>query len=76
MKLSWTIAILLLVVGVAIFIEALTTTRGVTFSLLLLFLSGLFTGPALIALLALIGLYDLAIEFNGHRMEFRKRGAE
>jgi hypothetical protein len=29
-------------------------------------------GPAIIALLALFGLYDLAIEVNGHRIEFSK----
>ncbi len=72
MKLAWTVAILLLALGVAIFIEALVSTRGVAFSLLLLFLSGLFTGPALLALLGLVGLYDLAVEINGHRLEFRK----
>jgi uncharacterized membrane protein len=67
------VAILLLVAGIAIFIEALTTTHSVWLSIPLLALSGLFTGPAIIALLALFGLYDLAIEVNGHRMEFRKR---
>jgi hypothetical protein len=39
----------------------------------LLMLSGLFTGPAMLTLLAMFGLYDLAIEVNGHRMVFRKR---
>jgi hypothetical protein len=71
---AWAVAILLLVSGIAIFIEALTTTNSVWLSIPLLALSGVFTGPAIIALLALSGLYDLAVELNGHRMEFRKRG--
>jgi hypothetical protein len=70
---AWVIAILLLVAGIAIFIEALTTTNSVWLSLPLLMLSGLFTGPAILALLAMFGLYNLAIEVNGHRMVFRKR---
>ena len=70
---AWVVAVLLLVAGIAIFIEALTTTNSVWLSIPLLALSGVFTGPAIIALLALFGLYDLAIEVNGHRMEFRKR---
>ena len=73
---GWVVAVLLLVAGIAIFIEALTTTNGVWLSIPLLALSGVFTGPAIIALLALFGLYDLAIEVNGHRMEFRKRGRD
>ena len=36
-------------------------------------LSGVFIGPAITALLALFGLYDLAVELNCHRMEFHKR---
>jgi hypothetical protein len=70
---AWVIAIVLLVAGVAIFVEALTTTHSVWLSIPLLLLSGLFTGSGVIALLALCGLYDLAIELNGHRLEFRKR---
>jgi putative exporter of polyketide antibiotics len=70
---AWVVAILLLVAGIAIFFEALTTTHSVWLSLPLLMLSGLFTGPAMLALLAMFGLYDLAIEVNGHRMVFRKR---
>jgi hypothetical protein len=57
-----------------ILIEALTTTHSVWLCIPLLALSGVFTGPAIIALLALLGLYDLAIEVNGHRMEFPKWG--
>jgi hypothetical protein len=68
----WVIAVALLLVGAALFIEALTTTHSVWLSLPLLLLSGVFTGPALITLLALLGLYDLAVEVNGHRLEFRK----
>jgi hypothetical protein len=64
---AWVIAILLLVAGIAIFTEALTTTNSVWLSIPLLALSGFFTGPAVIALLALFGLHDLAIEVNGHR---------
>ena len=70
---AWIVVILLLVAGIAIFFEALTTTHSVWLSLPLLMLSGVFTGPAILALLALFGLYDLAIEVNGHRMVFRKR---
>jgi putative exporter of polyketide antibiotics len=73
---AWVIAVGLLVAGVAIFLEALTTTHSVWLSIPLLLLSGVFTGPAVIALLALFGLYDLAIELNGHRLEFRRRAAD
>ena len=73
MRLAWTIAVVLLVIGVAIFVEALITTHSVWLSIPLLFVSGLFTGPGIILLLALAGLYDLAVELDGHRLEFRKR---
>jgi hypothetical protein len=73
---AWVIAVVLLVAGVAIFVEALTTTHSVWLSIPLLLLSGVFTGPAVIALLALFGLYDLAIELNGRRIEFRRRAAD
>ena len=73
---AWAIAVVLLVAGVALFVEALTTTHSVWLSIPLLLLSGVFTGPAVIALLALFGLYDLAIELNGHRIEFRRRPAD
>jgi hypothetical protein len=73
---AWVIAVVLLVAGIAIFLEALTTTHSVWLSIPLLLLSGVFTGPAVIALLALFGLYDLAIELNGHRLEFRRRAAD
>jgi hypothetical protein len=73
---AWVVAILLLVAGIAIFFEALTTTHSVWLSLPLLMLSGVFTGPAILALLAMFGLYDLAIEVNGNRMEFRKRNID
>ena len=73
---AWAIAVVLLVAGVAIFVEALTTTHSVWLIIPLLLLSGVFTGPAVIALLALFGLYDLAIELNGHRIEFRRRPAD
>ena len=68
----WLLAIALLSIGAALFFEALTTTHSVWLSLPLLLLSGVFTGPGLITLLALLGLYDLAVELNGHRLEFRK----
>jgi hypothetical protein len=68
----WVIAVALLAIGVALFIEALTTTHSVWLSLPLLLLSGVFTGPGLITLLALLGLYDLAVEINDHRLEFRR----
>jgi hypothetical protein len=73
---AWIITVVLLVAGVAIFLEALTTTHSVWLSIPLLLVSGVFTGPAVIALLALFGLYDLAIELNGHRLEFRRRAAD
>jgi hypothetical protein len=73
---GWVIAVVLLVAGVAIFIEALTTTHTVWLSIPLLLLSGLFIGQAVIALLALCGLYNLSVEFNGHRLEFRRRTAD
>ena len=73
---AWVIVIVLLVGGIAIFLEALTTTHSVWLSIPLLLLSGVFTGPAVIALLALCGLYDLAVELNGHRLEFRRRAAD
>jgi hypothetical protein len=73
---AWVITVPLLVAGVAIFVEALTSSHSVWLSVPLLLLSGAFTGPAVIALLALCGLYDLAIELNGHRIEFRRRAAD
>ena len=73
---AWVIVIVLLVAGVAIFLEALTTTHSVWLSIPMLLLSGLFTGSAGIALLALCGLYDLAVELNGHRLEFRRRATD
>jgi hypothetical protein len=47
------VAILLLVSGIAIFIEALTTTQSVWLSIPLPAFSGVFIGPAVIALLTL-----------------------
>ncbi|MGO8915652.1 MAG: hypothetical protein ACLQJR_07075 [Stellaceae bacterium] len=73
---AWVIVILLLVAGIALFVDALTTTHSVWLSIPLLALSGALGGPAVIALLALLGLYDLAIELNGHRLEFRKRQSD
>jgi hypothetical protein len=75
MKMAWAVAIVLLIIGFLIFFEALTT-RGLWLSIPLLLLSGVFTGPGIIALLALLGLYDLAIEINGRRLEFRKLGED
>ena len=73
---AWVITVVLLVAGVAIFVEAFMTPHGVLLSIPLLLLSGVFTGPGVIALLALCGVYDLAIELNGHRLEFRRRNAD
>ena len=73
---AWIITVVLLVAGIALFVEALTTTHGVWLSIPMLLLSGLFTGSAGIGLLALCGLYDLAIELNGHRLEFRRWTAD
>lgn len=69
---AWAVVILLLVAGIALFIEALTTTRSMWLSIPFLLLSGMLAGLALVGLLALLGLYDLAVEINGHRMEFHK----
>jgi hypothetical protein len=52
---AWVIAILLLVAGIAIFIEALTTTNSVWLSIPLLALSGVFTGPAVNSLPGAVG---------------------
>lgn len=76
MKIAWAVAIILLIIGFVVFVEALTTTHSVWLSIPLLLLSGVFTGPGVIALAALIGLYDLAVELNGHRLEFRKLRAD
>ena len=73
---AWAVVIVLLVGGIAIFLEALTTTHSVWLGIPLLLLSGLFTGSAVIALLGLFDLYDLAVELNGHRLEFRGRNAD
>jgi hypothetical protein len=73
---AWVVDILLLVAGIAISFEALTTTSSVWLSIPMLIFSGMLIGPGLIALLALVGLYRLAIEVNGHRMEFRKRNGQ
>jgi hypothetical protein len=69
---AWVVAILLLVAGIAIFIEALTTATSVQLSIPPLALSGRVHRPTSIALLALFGLCDLAVELNGHRIELRK----
>jgi hypothetical protein len=73
---AWVVDILLLVAGIAISFEALTTTSSVWLSIPMLIFSGMLIGPGLVALLALVGLYNLAIEVNGHRMEFRKRNGQ
>lgn len=73
---AWIIALLLLVGSVALWADALTTTHSVWLSIPMLLLSGALLGPGLIALVALLGLYDLVIEVNGHRLEFRKRAAD
>lgn len=69
---AWVLAIFLLLAGAFLFFEALTTTYSAWLSLPMLLLAGMLMGPGLIALLGLLGLYDLAVEVNGHRMEFRK----
>jgi len=69
---AWILAIVLLAAGIACIVEALTTTHSVWLSIPLLVLSGAFIGPAIIMLTALAGVYDFAIEVNGHRLEFRR----
>jgi hypothetical protein len=73
---AWVLAILLLLAGAFLFFEALTTTHSVWLSLPMLLLAGMLAGPGLFALLGLLGLYDLALEVNGHRLEFRKWRSE
>jgi hypothetical protein len=73
---AWIVVILLLVAGIALLFDALTTTHSAWISIPFLLLSGLLGGLALIGLLALLGLYDLAVEVDGHRMEFRKRAGD
>lgn len=72
---AWVIALLLLVGGIALCVDALTTTHSVWLSIPMLLLSGALLGPAVITLLGLFGLYDLVIEVNGHRLEFAKQDA-
>jgi hypothetical protein len=69
---TWLIDLLLFVAGLALAIDALATPHSVWLSIPMLVLSGTLLGPAVIALVALLGLFDLAIEVNGHRLEFRK----
>ncbi|HUH83156.1 MAG TPA: hypothetical protein VLX85_01020 [Stellaceae bacterium] len=69
---AWVIAVLLLLASFVLFFEALTAAYSVWLSLPMLLLAGMLMGPGLIALLGLLGVYDLVVEVNGHRMEFRK----
>lgn len=71
---AWILALVLLAGSVACFVEAFTTTRSVWLSIPMLVFSGVLIGPAIVMLLALAGLYDFALEVNGHRMEFRRPG--
>jgi hypothetical protein len=71
---AWIIAILLLVASAATLIDALTTAHSIWLSIPMLVLSGVFLGPAIVLLLALLGLFDLAVEIDGHRFEVRRRG--
>ena len=72
MKLAWAVVVLFLIIGVVAFFDALTSTHSVWVSIPLLVISGAILGPGLVGLLALLGLYDLAVEVNGHRLEFRR----
>ncbi|HXZ00113.1 MAG TPA: hypothetical protein VEI03_08940 [Stellaceae bacterium] len=69
---AWAIALLLLVAGFALCVDALTTTHSVWLSIPMLLLAGALLGPGAIALVALLGLFDLVIEVDGHRLEFHK----
>jgi hypothetical protein len=69
---AWIITVLLIIAGLACAVDALTTTHSVWVSIPMLLLSGALLGPALLMLLGLLGLYDLAIEVDGHRLEFRR----
>lgn len=70
---AWIVAIVLLAGGIACIVEALTTTHSVWLSIPMLVFAGVLLGPAVIMLLALGGLFEFALELNGHRMEFRRR---
>jgi uncharacterized membrane protein len=70
---AWVVAMALLIVGIICAADALTTTRSVWLSIPLLVFSGALIGPAILMLLALLGFYDLALEVNEHRLEFRRR---
>ena len=72
MILRWIAVALLYIAGIASFFEALATTHSVWLGIPLLVLSGAFFGPATLLLLAMLGLYDFALEVNGHRAEFLK----
>jgi hypothetical protein len=69
---AWIITFLLFAGGISLAVDALTTTHSVWLSIPMLLLSGALLGPAVIALLGVLGFYDLVIEVNGHRLEFRK----
>jgi hypothetical protein len=73
---AWIISFLLLAGGIALCVDALTTTHSVWLSIPMLLLAGSLLGPGLIALLGVLGLYDLVIEVNGHRLQFRKPAAD
>ena len=70
---AWLVAILFLLLGIIGAADALTSSRSVWLSIPLLIFSGALIGPAILMLLALLGLYDFALEVNGHRLEFRRR---
>jgi hypothetical protein len=70
---TWVITLLLFIAGIACAVDALTTAHSVWLSIPMLILSGVLFGPGLILLAALLGLYQFAIEVNGHRLEVRRR---
>jgi hypothetical protein len=69
---AWVITFLLFVAGIACAVDALTTAHSVWLSIPMLVLSGVLFGPGLILLAALLGLYQFAVEVNGHRLEVRR----
>lgn len=73
---AWIVTVLLLVASIACIVDALTTTHSVWLGIPMLVFSGVLLAPALFMLAALLGLYRLAIEVNGHRLDLHKRDAD
>ena len=69
---AWVVVVLLFILGIADFVDALTTTHSVWLSIPMLMLSGALLAPAVIGSAALLGLFEFVLEINGHRLVFRR----